>query len=334
MDITIIMTTYNRARMLRKALESLLRQDTHGQFSYEILVVDDGSTDHTATVVQDVSHTASGVAITYVYQENAGHCNALNTGVEKARGNWLAFFDDDQWAEPLWLAELYRAAQERQADCVGGGAVCLDLPESAPLELGPRARQLLNERTPGQKIRGRAVKDYMASGNVLIRRAVFNRVGSFDPIFQRGCDTDFFWRVEKAGFRLGYVPQARIHHMIPESRLQLAYFRHLCLLQGVATARICWQYHGTLGLVRSNLWRVSIALGRDLPLLAIAVLSRHYPLVLDSLISLGYTLAFMRGSLFFLAPRLFPQKGFLTAFGFTIQDKRPIGRWNDYPLGK
>ena len=52
-------------------------------------------------------------------------------GVEMARGEWVAFFDDDQWAEPGWLAELYRVAQEKEADCVGG-AVFLDLPESSP----------------------------------------------------------------------------------------------------------------------------------------------------------------------------------------------------------
>lgn len=314
MDITIVIATYNRAGMLRKALKSLLRQETHGNFFYKILVIDDGSTDQTAAVIHDMSHNASGVPITYIYQENAGHCTALNTGVEEARGNWLAFFDDDQFAGPLWLAELYRAAQDQQADCVGGGAVYLDLPESAPLELGPRARQLLNERIPGQKIRDKAIKDYIASGNVLIRRSLFNLVGSFDSSFQRGCDTDFFWRVEQAGFRICYAPHAIIHHVIPKSRLQPSYLRHLCLLQGVSSALIRWRYQGALGLVRSNLWRLSIALGRDLPLIAIATLSHHRPLVLDNLISLWYTLAFMRGSLFFLAPRLFPQKNFMAFF--------------------
>ena len=67
-----------------------------------------------------------------------------------ARGNWLAFFDDDQWAEPGWLAELYRTAQEQEADCVGG-AVFLDLPESVPLELGTRTRRSMSEKFPGRK---------------------------------------------------------------------------------------------------------------------------------------------------------------------------------------
>jgi glycosyltransferase involved in cell wall biosynthesis len=313
--ITIVLPTYNRAPLLRQALASLVQQETGGKFSYDILVIDDGSTDQTAAVLQEVSQTAAGAPVTYLYQKNLGPYVSRNRGIEIARGNWLAFFDDDQWAEPGWLDELYQTAQERQADCVGGGVVCLDLPESAPGKLGPRARLLLNERPPGPKIHDRAVKDYIASGNVLIRRSVFEQAGSFDPIIQRGADTEFFWRIEQAGFRLAYAPQATIHHMIPESRLQSAYLRHLCLLTGVDNARIHWRYRGPLGLMGSNLWRLGVALGRDLPLLIIAAVGLHRPLALDSLLSLCYTTGFMRGSLFFLAPRLFPQKKFLAAFG-------------------
>ncbi len=316
-DITIVLATYNRAPLLRKALASLVQLKTGGKFSYDILVVDDGSTDDTTAVVLAVSNTAIGVSITYVYQENLGPYSARNIGVEMAQGNWLAFFDDDQWAEPGWLAELYHSAQRVEADCVGGGAVCLDLPESAPGELGPRARQLLNERTPGRKIRDRAVKEYIASGNILIRRSVFNRVGTFDPGFYRGGDTDLFWRIEQGAFRLVYAPNATIHHVIPESRLQPAYLKRLCCMRGVTSARIQWRYQGPLGLIKTNLWRLGVALGRDLPLITIAACGRHRPLLMDSLLSFWYTLGFIRGSLFSLAPRLFPQKKFLAAFGFS-----------------
>jgi GT2 family glycosyltransferase len=313
-DITIVLATYNRAPMLRKALESLVQLETGGKFSYAILVVDDGSTDDTSAMVRAVSTNAVGVSVTYVYQENLGQSAAKNTGAALARGNWLAFFDDDQWAEPGWLAELYRSAQEAEADCVGG-AVHLDLPESVPTALGPRTRRLMSEKPSGQKIRGSAVKDHMGSGNMLIRRSIFERVGAFDPNFRRDYDEDLFWRIEKRGFRLAYVPNAIIHHVIPESRVQPAYLRLLCIVQGVAGARIHWRYQGSPGLIRSNLWRLGVALGRDLPLITIAAIGRHRPLLLDGLLGLWYTIGFMRGSLFFLAPRLFPQEKFLAAFG-------------------
>lgn len=317
MHITIVLATYNRAPLLRKALESLVQLETGGKFSYDILVIDDGSTDQTAAVVQEVSNSASGVSIIYVFQKTAGRSSARNTGIERSRGNWLAFFDDDQWAEPGWLAELYSTAQTREADCVGG-AVCLDLPESVLQELGVRTRGLLAEKSLTGKAVGRAVKDNIGSGNVLLRRAVFQRLGGFDTSFRRGEDTDFFWRIEQAGFRLCYAPQAIIHHVISTSRLQPSYWRWLCFEQGVASARIRWQHQGALGLVRSNLWRLGVTLGRDLPLLTIAGIASDRPLFLDSLCSLWYTISFMRSTLFFLAPRSFPQKKFLSSFGFPI----------------
>jgi glucosyl-dolichyl phosphate glucuronosyltransferase len=313
-NITIVLATYNRAPMLRKALESLVQQETGGKFSYDILVVDDGSTDDTAAVVRERSEAASEASITYIYQENAGPYSARNLGVKMARGDWLAFFDDDQWAEPRWLGELYLSAQEAEADCVGG-AILLDLPEPISMKLGPRTRWLLSETPPGQKIRGSAVKKYIGSGNILIRRSLFKRVGAFDSNFRWGCDTDFFWRVEKGGFRIGYAPQAVIFHVIPESRLHPSYLRRLCYVRGIASARIRWRHQGSLGLIKSNLWRLGVTLGRDLPLITLAAVGRPRPLVLDSLLSLWYTIGFLRVSLFFLAPRVFSQKKFLTPFG-------------------
>jgi GT2 family glycosyltransferase len=315
-DITIVLATYNRAPMLRQALESLVRQETGGKFSYDILVIDDGSRDQTQEVVQEVANF-SGVAITYVYQKNNGHCAALNTGIKRTRGEWLAFFDDDQWAEPGWLAELYRLAQEREVDCVGG-AILIDLPESALLELGPRTRRLLAERIPGRKVKDAEIKEFIGSGNVLIRRAVFSRVGGFDPLFLRSYDTDIFWRMEKTGFRLGYAPQAIIHHVIPTSRLRPSYWRRLCFEQGVGSARIHYQYQGLLGLLLANFWRFGATLGRDLPLITIAACGRDRPLLLDSFCSLWYTISLIRGSLFFSCPRLFPQKKFIAAFGLHV----------------
>ncbi len=316
-DITIVLATYNRAPLLRKALKSLVQQETGGQFSYDILVIDDGSTDDTAAVVKGFTDNTPGLSMTYVYQENLGQSFALNKGAALAHGNWLAFFDDDQWAEPRWLAELYRVAREEEADCIGG-AVALDLPESLPLELGTRTRRMLSEKVPRANSRHRSIKENIGSGNALIRRSVFKQVGNFDVVLRCGYDTDLFWRIEQGGFRLAYAPHAVIHHVIPEPRLQPAYLQRLCCMRGVASARICWRYEGPLGLIGSNLWRLGVALGRDLTIISIAACGRHRPLLLDSLLSFWFSAGFMRGSLFSLAPGVFPQKKFMAAFGSAV----------------
>ena len=138
----------------------------------------------------------------------------------------------------------------------------------------------------------------------------------------------------QGGFRLAYAPNAAIHHVIPESRLQPSYLRRLCFMRGVASARIRWRYQGSLGLIKSNLWRLGVALGRDLTIIGIAACGRHRPLLLDSLLSFWYTLGYMRGSLFFLAPRLFPQKKFMAAFGSPVPPRGKIrrGKLNILPV--
>ena len=107
--ISVIIPTYNRCEMLRGALESLLHEETGGEFAYEIIVVDNASTAATKAVVEQVAADAP-VPVRYFYQEIPGPAPARNCGVAEAQGDWLAFFDDDELATPDWLLQLHRAA--------------------------------------------------------------------------------------------------------------------------------------------------------------------------------------------------------------------------------
>ena len=306
-DITIVVATHNRAAMLRKTLESLINQVTEGKFSYEVLVIDDGSTDDTAGVVREVAGEARSLAVSYVYKSAGGEGDARNRGVAEARGEWIAFCDDDQWAEPRWLAELYAAARESGVDIVDGPVV-LDLPESSARTLGPKSRRVLGEKFLGPEPGPYTSKETMGAGSVLIRKSLFTAVGGFDITFRQGVDTDFFYRAEQGGFSAWYCPRAIMHHVIPEARVQPVYLKGSCLRTGVATARIQWKYEGALRLTLFNLWRVGVTMGRDVPLVAIAALGRDRQLLLDSYCSVWFSLGFIRGSLFLLFPKIFGQK--------------------------
>ncbi|MDY0039233.1 MAG: glycosyltransferase family A protein, partial [Desulforhabdus sp.] len=89
--VSVIIPTYNRASFLKEALDSVLLQQNA---EMEVIVVDDGSTDDTAAIVESF-----GRAVTYLYQSNAGVSAARNTGIKAARGRWLALLDSDD----LWL---------------------------------------------------------------------------------------------------------------------------------------------------------------------------------------------------------------------------------------
>lgn len=89
MDISVVIPTYNRYELLKRAIASLYEQTTPPQ---EIIVVDDGSTDNTKAIVKDFPE------IIYIYQENRGVSVARNAGIQKAKNEWIAFLDsDDEW---------------------------------------------------------------------------------------------------------------------------------------------------------------------------------------------------------------------------------------------
>ncbi len=294
-DITVIVITYNRAAMLARALESLVRQETEGVFTFEILVVDDGSTDQTAALVQKLARSISQPRLGYVYQDNAGIASARNLGVVQAHGRWLAFFDDDQLASPRWLVELYRQAQEHGLQCVGG-PVILKLPKLSAFAPGPKTRGILGEKLMGGPGR-RSLKNVLGSGNLLVHRFLVNKVGGFDPVLQKSSDTDFFWKIDKTGATMGVAPHAIIYHVIPESRLQLSYLKRICFRTGLASADIQLKYEGPCKVALSSLLRVGIAYVRDIPLIMFYTFKHNRPLRLDYRTSLWFTYGFLQSYL-------------------------------------
>src|SRR3989338_6158547 len=119
LTITVILPTRNRADQLQGALERLAAQETGGQFTYEVLIVDNGSTDATRQVVE-AWQPRFPVPLRYLYEERPGRPWALNSGMAAARGAIFAFTDDDILTTPTWLAALWRCFQEEGADGVGG----------------------------------------------------------------------------------------------------------------------------------------------------------------------------------------------------------------------
>lgn len=322
-DISAVVITYNRSAMLRQTLKSLVQQDTRGCFSYEIVVIDDGSTDDSETVVAEVARQARPLPVRYIYQENGGEARARNWGVAEARGTWIAFCDDDQLADSQWLFELYKTALEKQVHCVGG-SVTLLLPKAGGLRLGPLARQFYGEKYLSPNLNSRAAKNQLGAGNILIHRAVFDQVGGFDPAFRQGVDTEFFWRVEGAGLSLGAAPRALVYHVIPESRLQVAYLRNLCFRMGTTMHQIQRKYQGRLGVGLALLKKLGIALTVDFPQFLLMTLFRAPDRALGWRCRLWYKTAFIRAFMFALSPRIFPQRQFFRALGFAAESSRDV----------
>lgn len=313
-EVSIVIITYNRAEMLHRALETAVQQETDGKFSYEIIVIDDGSTDGTSNVVREVA-IRFRVFVRYIRQGRGGIALARNTGVAAARGNWIAFFDDDQVAESDWLKNLIDIGWKMGADCVAG-TIRLDLLEEELSRLGPVCRSMLGENTYPPKpaiLRG---KKLPPTGNILINRKVFNSVGLFDTSMLSGrSDTDIASRIRAAGFVTWVAPNAVVHHRILPYRLECNYFRITSLSWGSQFAYINWKKYDRK-MVLLCLARIGQALLLNIPCLLLAYLKNNEAETLDRKCLLWRAVGYTRQSLKLLAPRIFAQKGFFASLEF------------------
>ncbi|MEJ5330289.1 MAG: glycosyltransferase family A protein [Desulfobaccales bacterium] len=311
-DITVLVVTFNRAGSLARALLSLLKQETRGAFRYEILVVDDGSTDETPEVVAAAARQAGPVPLRYVRQENRGISAARNVGLRLASGEWVAFCDDDEVAASTWLWELWRMAQETGAPCVGGRVV-LALPPEVLSALGPRARRVLGESQ--SRDWQLPSPDGLTTGNVMFRRSLCESLGGFSEVLRRDHDTDFFWRLGQAGFALAVAPKAITYHVLSCDRWQEGSMKRINLMQGVADAGLVLKYAGLPRLALALLRRLVVVLLWDLPGLLRTWMLGDRCRRLESLLGLWYAQGLWRGALFWMFPAIFPQSRFIQDSG-------------------
>jgi len=253
MFVSIIIPTYNRCEFLLKALESLIRQDANGQLLFEILVVDDASTDDTKTLVQDLMRKYDNL-IRLIEGEGNGVACARNKGIEEAKGECIAFMDDDQLAGPAWLNSLIGTASSKRARCVVGKRLLL-LPDLISIPLNSRLRCYFGEEIWGEKARSLFSEEIPNTGNALLEKDLFNEVGFFDPSNSYGGDdTEFFFRLKKAGIHIWYTPEAVMYHVIPEDRLNEQYLRTKAYRDGISIAMLYYK-HRLFGKLLKDLFK-------------------------------------------------------------------------------
>lgn len=202
-SFTIIVCTKNGAERIASCLRAL--EQLAGN-SHEIIVVNDGSTDETSEIVS--KHFPK---VCLLNSPPIGLSAARNLGAENALGEILAFTDDDCEPDFEWIVRLDRAFDNPAVAAAGGP----NLPPAAR-----SAEHAIINSSPGAPSHvllddNRA--EHLPGCNIAVRRAVFEKIGGFDPDFRTaGDDVDFCWRLRDQGFELGFVPGAFVwHHRRP-----------------------------------------------------------------------------------------------------------------------
>jgi len=219
--ISVVICSFNGARTLHDCLEGA-RQLEYPDF--EVIVVDDGSTDATAAIAQEY-------CCRLVRTENRGLSNARNTGIEATSGEFVAFLDDDARPDPHWLFYLASAFRRPGYAAVGG-------PNIAPGGDGWIASCVAN--APGGPMHvlvSDREAEHIPGCNMAFRKSALEAVRGFDPRFRvAGDDVDLCWRLTERGLRLGFHAGAMVWHHRRNSlraywRQQMGYGKAEALLE-------------------------------------------------------------------------------------------------------
>ncbi len=222
MDASVIFATRNREGLLAQTLAHLMRQMV-GDVVWELLVVDNGSTDRTPAVLAEAVERLPLVAL---HEPSPGKNRALNRALAVARGELLIFTDDDVIADPAWVANLVAAARRWPEASIFGGRVLLAFPPGTPAWLQEPLHGAMNfaRYAPAQF---ECLTDHLPNGpNFAVRACALQELRYRESIgpqagaaYAMGSETELLVRLRQRGARMVYVPSATVQHVVQKHQL-------------------------------------------------------------------------------------------------------------------
>ena len=222
-DFSIVVCTHNRAALLTDCVDSLLTQ-TINKSRFEIIIVDNNSTDDTETIAAELAKNNNNIK--YFKESVVGYSAPRNCGWKNASGNIVAYIDDDEIAAPDWLESIEKAFQIEEKPNIVGGIYLIKYDVNPPdwfiESMGgtnkKRQKGILNYR-----------KDcYLAGGNIAFKKEVLEKLNGFSNDFNMkngflmmGEDTDICQRAIKAEFKLYYDPDIKIYHRMNQNNYDI-----------------------------------------------------------------------------------------------------------------
>lgn len=204
--VSVVIPAYNQASYLSETIESVLGQTFQ---DYEVVVVDDESTDETPTVAQRYEQ------IHYVYQKNQGLAGARNTGIKAAKGDFVALLDSDDVWEPTYLEKMMRLADLNPKVTVYYCGVSYITQDS---KLLPQAMGGLYP-SPDDIYRNMLRTNALVPSTILMQRKAVMEVGLFDVAFRRLQDWELWIRLLRKGHQFAALPEALVRYRVHNTSL-------------------------------------------------------------------------------------------------------------------
>jgi len=225
MDISVVLCTYNNAGRLRVTLQSFCRLNQPEKLDWELVTVNNNSTDNTETVIKSFDDR---LPIRYVYEPEQGLSCARNAGLDVAEGELIVFTDDDVKPNPDWLAAYWEAYREHPEGYYFGG------PIESEYEGEPPDEDLLRAAMPSVAGLNHGsephAEGFFVGANWACPMDHIKQVGTFDSNLglnangegvSVGEEGDMMVRLQSQGIEGWYIPQASIRHFVPKSKATL-----------------------------------------------------------------------------------------------------------------
>lgn len=234
-DISVVVCTHNRLQLLTNCLESLCQQDAE-QFHYEVLVVDNASTDGTTEFLK--VYCEDRIGFRWVTEPVVGLSNARNRGWQEATGRYVIYIDDDAMAESFWVSEILTFTVRHPEVVMFGGPFTLyttdAVPDWFPLEIA--AMDLGTEERPVDLTR-----EFIVGLNMGFRKDVLAGCGGFHPELgmtgakiSYGEETQIQLLLKSNGYSVYYLPRMLVRHHLPARKMKFFW-----LLQSVYAIGRC-----------------------------------------------------------------------------------------------
>jgi GT2 family glycosyltransferase/GNAT superfamily N-acetyltransferase len=241
-DLTVLIATRNRDESLRRTLESLTRQELGGA-SWEVVAVDNGSSDATRSVLDDFT---TRLPLRALFEPAAGKNIALNRAVGAARGSVLLFTDDDVAPDPRWATEMLAATRRWPRDNVFGGRIDPRFPPETPSWLAapsfPYGRWTFSSYHP--RADEGPTSETPLGPSMALRRHLFDdrrfdeTMGPRGEDYPMGSEVELLLRLYREGESFIYVPSARVEHVLAERQVQLDFLLERAHRCGRGNARL------------------------------------------------------------------------------------------------
>ena len=233
--LSLVVATYNGAKKIPLMLQSLTEQTLDKEL-WNVVIVNNNSTDNTAEVVRGFMTTHPEIRIKLVDEPQQGLSFARNRGIDESDGEYIVIIDDDEIACPDLLAEYFNFLDTHPYVVAAGGKITPHYPTKRPKWLSRiTERPISGTLNLGDEIVLFPEGRYFGGGNMCLRRTAIKYYGKFNTELGRrgskllgGEEKELYMRYYSSGEDIFYLPKAEILHIIDESRLTKEYFKAVC----------------------------------------------------------------------------------------------------------